>query len=580
VVAARKEKPNLKKITREYVAELRKGDVPDGSRPDLDPEWDDFIFENIETKIYKMKGKGTPEKRAEKMGDVIDDLCKFNKGFQAFLHPAPKEPKVKADDEPICPLLPAKFDYLKPLAATACKWVDECVAFLRKWSPRGYEGYYEAVAMAILSTVAARRVATNFAGSEYTPLYIALVGPTTFFKKSTTAKHLSGMLEAAGLDWLLGADVTTPQKLLSNMAGKKLPENYGDLPDDEKEWEKKRLAFAGQVGWYYDEFGNHLDAMVKENGIMADFCGLLRLLDDGKKKHRYDTHRRDKEIIYNPALSLLAALTPADIRPHAQKGNKFWRDGLFARFAFVCVPKITKFKLDRALRDDLIYPMSLTAPLQAWHQWLGEPEIDIQEETDKDGNIVKYNLKSIKGLPEKKVILPDDVEDALYDYEKAIIAGMCQVGDDGTPPLVPDALHGNYGRLPKLALRIAMLLASFDNQGRVDQPCIEMRHWARAQAFAEERRKDLHELYAQTNAPDDNPSAELEEEIIRHMTRLAERGTEWVTANGLRGYMKGKSREEIENKLRALSKSEAIEAQKTAQSTKYRLREQESIEDE
>jgi hypothetical protein len=179
------------------------------------------------------------------------------------------------------------------------------------------EGYYEAVAMAILSTVAARRVVIDFGGPEYTNMFIALVGPTSWFKKSTTGKHFSGIIEAAGLDWLLGADITTPQKLLSNMAGKKLPENYEELTEDEQEREKKRLAMAGQVGWYYDEFGNHLDAMVKENGVMADFCGLLRLLDDGKKKHRYDTHRRGKEVIRNPALSLLAALTDDDIKPHA-----------------------------------------------------------------------------------------------------------------------------------------------------------------------------------------------------------------------------------------------------------------------
>jgi len=116
-----------------------------------------------------------------------------------------------------------------------------------------------------------------------------------------------------------------------------------------------------------------------------------------------------------------------------------------------------------------------------------------------------------------------------------------------------------------------MLLASFDNQGRVDEPAIELRHWARAQKFVEARRKDLHELYAQTNVQEESPSAEIEEEIMRHMTRLIDQGQEWITANKLRDYMKGKSREEIEVKLKALEKLKVVESQKTTQSIKYRL---------
>ena len=63
----------------------------------------------------------------------------------------------------------------------------------------------------------------------------------------------------------------------------------------------------------------------------------------------------------------------------------------------------------------------------------------------------------------------------------------------------------------------------------------------------------------------------LEDEILRHMTRLASKGQDWITANGLRGYMKGKSREEIEDQLKVLSLAGKLENVKTSQSTKYTL---------
>jgi hypothetical protein len=566
--------PNYNLLARNHILSIKKGVLPEGEdRPETFGKWDTTV-EQIERLFDKCKGN------PEKISDIIDDMARADPALGKLIAPkSPPRKGVEVVEGPTCPPLPKHLEYPPELAASACKWVDDCIAFLKKWSPRAYEGFYEAIAYSLLGTIAARRVSINFSGPKYTPLFTALVGPTSFFKKSFTTKFLPGILEAAGLDWFMGADITTPEKLLSDMAGKNLPENYGDLPEEDQERVKKRLAFAGQVGWYYDEFGTHLDAMIKENGTMAAFTGLLRLLYDEKPKYSYNTHRRKLEIVYRPYLSLLAALTDDDIKPHAQKGNKFWGNGLFARFAFVVVPRGAKFKLDWALDEELIYPRSLTTPLYIWHKWLGEPEIDVQPETNDKGEITKYTMTPIKDFPERKCLYGNEIKYAFYTYEKAITL-MCQPDGD-KPALVHKNLWGNYSRLPAMALSIAMLLASLENQGRVDQPEIELKHWARARQFVEERRKDLHELFDQVNTPDDSASAEMEEEVLRHVRRLAERGQEWVTANGLRGYMKGKSREEIEDKLKALEKVKVLEAQKTTQSSKYRLRpEEESPEDE
>jgi len=455
---------------------------------------------------------------ADKKHEIIDYIKDLNNPELTRLLPSQKE-------EDLYPKLPPSFDYL--LQKVNHQWLDDCIAFLRKWSPRAYEGYYEAVALSILSTVAARRVMLDFGGPEYTPLFVALVGESTFFKKTTTAKHYYGILEAAGLDWLLGADITTPQKLLSDMAGKTLPSNYGDMTDDQKEWVKRRLAFAGQVGWYYEEFGMQLDAMVKDNGPMAEFKGLLRVLDDCKSRYRYATHARGNEVIEKPYLTLIAALTPTDMKPHAQRNSRFWTNGLFGRIPFVCPPRGTRFKRDRFPKG-LSYPGELTTPLVRWHQWLGEPEIEIEEITNKDGNVSKYIVHRGE-LPERECTLPDEIEDAYYAYDNALL-DMMEAGK------IPSCLFTNYGRSPKLALRVAMTLASFDNRG-----LIQMRHWARGLQFAEARRRDLHEVLAQVSSEDEETPQKksLADKIIFFMEELLEKDKDWVSLRDIQRDMQG-----------------------------------------
>jgi len=473
---------------------------------------------------------------------------------------------------PVCPPLPDHLQYPPEIAASACQWLDDYIAFSKKWSPRAHDSYHECIAMALLSTVAGRRVSLSYGDMEYTPLFIALVGPTTLFVKSTTLKLYNGLLHAAGLDWLLGANIITPQKLLSNMAGKTLPSNWEELDDDQQTRIKKRLSMAAQVGWCYDEFGMQLDSMVKENGTMAEFKGLLRLLHDCKPVFEYDTHRRGLERIEKPYLSLVASLTLADIRPYAEKGNRFYRDGLFARFLFSCPPKGTKSKRTQFPKEKLIYPSELIMPLVRWHQWLGEPEIDIIDEFGKDNKtVVKRIISILKELPEQECILPDEIREHIAAYENALKDMM----EDETNPVSED-LFGGYGRFHMQALHICMLLASIDNQGY-----IELRHWARARQFIESRREELHGMYAQTNVVEDAESYEdkegrLEDEILIKMAELDEKGNEWVTASMIYAYMKKSSRGHIEEKLKKLEKVAIVEKYvsekpRKNEASKYRL---------
>jgi hypothetical protein len=132
VAMSENKKPNYDLLARAHILSIKKGILPEGDDlPDDFGKWDQTI--NQIEKLFRKSNRNV-----EKINDIIDDMAKVDKALAKLIAPKPKkQPEVKPEDEPICPPLPDKFDYLKPLAAIACKWVDDCVAFLHKWSPRG-----------------------------------------------------------------------------------------------------------------------------------------------------------------------------------------------------------------------------------------------------------------------------------------------------------------------------------------------------------------------------------------------------------------------------------------------------------
>lgn len=558
--------PSPDNLAREALLNLRKGILPENRQGGEFGPWEDIVkyYE------YKVIDKGGKPGFTEKLAGIID----ADERLLSLMASHTKQGGQEEAIGPLCPPLPDALQYPPELAQSACKWLDDYIAFSKKWSPRGYEGYHEAVGISLLATVAARRVTLEFGGPKYTPMFMALVGTSTLWGKTTTIESYHGLLKACGLDWLLGADIITPQKLLSNMAGNHIPTNYDELTEDQQIRMRKRLAFAGQVGWCYDEFGMQLDAMVKENGIMSEFKGLLRKIFDGKK-FSYDTIKRSLESIEKPYLSLIVSMTQADIKPHAAKGNKFWKDGLWPRFMFVCPPKGEKSKRDRFPDERLVYPSNLIIPINRWHYHLGEAEVSLDPEYGKDDKtVIDHKMVVTKELPEQQCVLPPEIRDAVYAYADAL---KDMIESDDLKVRTPDDLIGCYGRLHMHALHIAMLLASVDNQACVEHPVIELRHWARARQFVEERRKDLHEMYAQVNIKDDDKESfkdkegKLEDDILAKMVDLFDKGTEWVTAAIMYAYLKKSSREDIQKKMQSLAKTGELEEEKTSRALRFKL---------
>jgi hypothetical protein len=417
---------------------------------------------------------------------------------------------VAAPPEGELPPLPDYAQLPPDLGRDACPWLDRYVDFSRTWSPRSFDGFHEACGLWLLSTVAARRVVVHFGGPRYTNLYLLLAGRTSMHAKSSATDVARGLLKVCGLDYLLAADEATPQAFVRSLAGGGLPANYDALDEEARQAVKMRLGFCGQRGWYAEEFGSWLASMVRTDGVMADFRGLLRKLDDCPPDYSRSTIARGDEVVHRPYLALIANLTPADLRPVARKGTALWGDGFLARFAFITPPgdEVLTAQFPRGRRS---YPPELSAPLVAWHRQLGLPQVQIESRVDKHGSPTGEKEVTVAAPEPQVCAMTDEVWEALYRYNKAAleVAHAVRVTD----------LDGNYARLHEKALRVAALLASLGNGGP-----IELRHWARGQEVVERWRLYAHRLHEQMTWLEVSPQAEKEDRVVAVLMRL--QGTE------------------------------------------------------
>jgi hypothetical protein len=274
---------------------------------------------------------------------------------------------------------------------------------------------------------------------------------------------------------------------------------------DQQAWYRQRLAFAGQRGWFYDEFGQLLHSMNRRDGPMAEFRGLIRRFDDCADRYEYGTISRGTEVVERPYLALLANMTPADLTSQARRGSSMWGDGFWARFAFVTPPSSER-KRGRFPQGERVIPLEIVDPLRAWHQHLGIPNARVEVLENGSSSTQVVNSADSISAP---CTLGEGVYDAFYRYQEALldIVEMHHNHD----------LDGNYVRFPEKALRVAMLLASLENDGG-----IELRHWARAQAIAERWRANLHALYQQVNESSPYQAVPVEDKVLDVVERLKE----------------------------------------------------------
>lgn len=325
------------------------------------------------------------------------------------------------------PALPECAQLDPELARDVSPWLDAYIQFSRRWSPQAYDGFHKAVGLWLLSTVAARRVVLHFGGERYTNLYIALAGRTSIYAKSTTARIAVDVLSALRLSHLLAPDDSTPQafiKLLAEASKGMLTLSEG-LSDVQKEEHlaaaRKRMQFAAQKGWFFDEFGQKIAGMMRDNGFMADFRGLLRKFDDCPEAYAYASIARGTDQVDRPYLALMGILTIADLQPYASRHSALWGDGFWARFAFVTPPAQASAKHGRFPVQKRTLPSEITQPLYDWHQRLGIPQVHTDEIVDSEGQGTgRYEVR-VEACEPTECTLGPGVLDAFYCYHQALL---------------------------------------------------------------------------------------------------------------------------------------------------------------
>lgn len=455
-------------------------------------------------------------------------------------------PARQPPERAVMPELPEAARHDPDLATKASRWLDNYIAFSRIWSPRSHDDFHESVGLWMLSTVAARRVTIDFGKRRFTSLYIALASRTSVFAKSTTAEIAQSVLKAAGLTYMLAPDDATPQAFVRSMTYQ-TPMEYGDMDSNKQEERKRKVGFASQKGWYFDEFGQKVSAMMRDGGFMADFRSLLRKFDDTPDTYEYETIGRGNDVVHEPYLALLANLTPADLQPYAKRGAALWNDGFWARFAFVTPPLNAVRKNERFPQQQRIIPQALVTPIADWHRKLGIPTVQMVDRGTK--------YEAIVARPEPQLCrMGRGVYDAYYQYNDALI-------DIVTQSNLTD-LDGNYARLPEKALRVAMLLASFENDG-----LIELRHWHRAQQVSETWRLNLHNLYDQVVGEIETPKIVAMEDRI--MQLISQKGP--LTIREIVQSVRGLDSGQAKTLVKSMADAGFLAQMKDGRTERYRL---------
>lgn len=406
------------------------------------------------------------------------------------------------------------------LGRGAAPWLDAFVAYARECLPWAYGEYAVAAGLHVLSTVAARRVLVEAGGQQFTNLYVVLVGPSSYAGKSRTARVGLDLLETAGLGFLRAPDQTTPQAFVKRCSARLAADWKKRGNADKWALEKLKAAFAGQSGWFYDEFGSFIVQILNDNGPYQGFRRMLKEFDGCPLRYESETISRATETVELPYLTVLAAMTPGQFGKARRKFGELAEDGFWARFAFVAPPPDWTKPAVRAPKDLPPFPARLTRELVEWHKRLGIPQVEeleplteLEASATGEGGLPK--AKGAKGASEPGELLiyrrppqPLGLADEVYEAYNRYREALEELAHGGA-----EEIAGNYSRHAERTLRIAALLASLQGNR------LELRHWAYAQGIAERWREGLHWALDAASVSAVAPDVEAENKITGLLER-------------------------------------------------------------
>jgi hypothetical protein len=356
------------------------------------------------------------------------------------------------------PPLPDHIKIRPNIAGLAGKWVDSYVNYSSAISPMTPRVFHESAALWLVSVVVARRLVLRMPfGDVYPNLYVLWLAPSTLFRKSTAMGIATSIAEDV-FPFLLASQDTTPEALISDMAGKK-PTGFEEMTSDEQSsWALER-NFCAQKGWVMDEFSGLLAGLRRDYN--AGMIELLLRFHDCCDTFKRSTRAQGILRVSHAYLSLFGASTPSAVLTELG-ANRLWTNGFWPRFIIL-------------------------TPDQERPRWSEAKEVDRPKILTDQLDSLFHRLPPTKYRTSPQVLEVGIAENASQTwslFNKALSYDM--LTDD-----LNENLYAAYGRFPTTVLKVAILLAALDWDGN-GTPVIMMQHMERAIQFVDVCRLSVH----------------------------------------------------------------------------------------
>jgi len=424
-------------------------------------------------------------------------------------------------------------DKLLASAETVGVFHRDCLAWLSQRSPMTPRIFLESGPLWSVGLAVARRCVLHLGfGDIYPNLYYLWVAPTTYYHKSTGLNAITDMVRDTMPHLMLPA-TTSPEMLVAKLAGEK-PSNYEKLFPFEKRIEDLAARFAGQRGIIIDEASK----MLIPKKYMEGHTETMMEMFDAPRRLERELRGDGKLIVYNPALALIGATTPARLGRYITDSE--WEDGLMARFLCLTpTEKEIKCVLNDHNLDTHEFPHDLKARLLRIYNAFPMPPDE-------------FALHSLEE-PVRYPAISATMDRAVFDLFNAYYTALHQMTDPRRS--LDDRLRGNYGRFSTMALKLALILAIMDwtDEGMQNAPRVTTAHWARGQMLAEDYRASVHRLLDELSIGLD---VKNEKKVLDFIARHGERPP---SARDILRSAGVKSRKEVDATLAALIDDGVIE---------------------
>ena len=364
-------------------------------------------------------------------------------------------------------------------------WLNEYMKWAIARTPMTPHAFLQSGGIAVIGMAIAGRLGLRLHEEILPHLYILWVASTTRYAKSTGLKTVKHIIERV-MPHMLLPEESTPEALIDSLSGKQ-PENYTELPREDQDKIDKGLAFAARRALVVDEASTLIGAGRKD--YMAGLDEILLKGFDAPLSITRSVRKSGLVIIRRPALSILGATAPTAL--NGIMTWEKWTKGDNARYALLFANEPLPYSI---ATGDYNAPNSLIETLARLHHEMLPP-------ATRGEAIETWYIR-----------IDDKARKGFDEYTQALF----EMTDDAN---VDERLKGNLGRLPVLAIKVAICLSAIDwaTHGNKELPCVvTLGHWAKAQMIAEEWRYSVFRLLVALDESKDYRNQQKIEAFIRN----------------------------------------------------------------